>query len=129
MTRKRFLVLAPGRHHPITVEPSPAQVRVILDGRQIASSSQTLTLREAGYPPVHYFPFEHVDGDVLVESRHTTYCPFKGEASYYSLRVEDTTVADAVWTYRAPHDAVAPIAGYLAFRPKAVDHIEVVDAA
>jgi uncharacterized protein (DUF427 family) len=122
-------VLVPGPDHPITVEPSPALVTVTVGGREVASSSETLVLREADYPPVHYFPLEHVDPDVLVPSDHATYCPFKGDASYYSLDVDGRTVDDAVWTYRAPHDAVSEIAGHVAFYERLVDRIDVVDVA
>jgi uncharacterized protein (DUF427 family) len=120
--------LSPGPLHPITVEPSSASVTVTLHGRRIAASSETLTLHEANHAPVRYFPREHVEADVLVESDHATYCPFKGDAAYYHLRVEGETVENAVWTYPSPYDAVSPITGYLAFHPKAVDSVDVVEA-
>lgn len=122
-------VLLPGPDHPITVEPNPALITVTHHGRELASSSETLTLREASYPAVHYFPIEHVDSDVLVPTDHASYCPYKGDASYYDLRVEGDTLENAVWTYRAPYDAVAPIAGYVAFYADRIDRVDVVDVA
>jgi uncharacterized protein (DUF427 family) len=120
--------LHPGPNHPITVEPNPARVTVVAAGREIASSTRALTLREASHPVVQYLPIEDVDPDVLVESDHATYCPFKGDASYYSLRFGDQVVENAVWTYRAPYEAVAAIRDHVAFYPRLVDRIEENDA-
>jgi uncharacterized protein (DUF427 family) len=78
--------LTPGPDHPITVEPPPGSIRVRFGDRQIAYTDSALVLAEATYPPVLYIPLEDVDADVLEPSSHETYCPYKGDASHYSLR-------------------------------------------
>ena len=114
----------PGLDHPITVEPTVQRVTVRLGGRVIADTENALTLREASYPPVHYIPLSDVDAAVLERTDHSTYCPFKGDASYYSLKGTDgQTAENAVWTYESPRDAVAGIAGHVAFYPNVVDAI------
>lgn len=118
-------VLLPGPSHPISIEPTGARVTVRLGGRVVAETHDALTLREATYPPVQYVPIGDVDPDALVPSDHSSYCPFKGQAGYYSLRVGDRVAADAVWTYAQPHDAVSAVKGHVAFYPDRVDAIEV----
>ena len=120
MTEKRVLV--PGLDDPITVSPAGTTVTVRLGGRTIAKSDRALVLREASYPPVHYLPLEDVEDGVLRPSSHETYCPFKGDASYYSLLDGDAVIVDAVWSYVAPYDAVAEIANHVAFYPQ---HVEI----
>jgi len=120
MTEKRVLV--PGPDHPITVAPAGATVTVSLGGRTIAKTDRALVLREASYPPVHYLPLDDVEADALTPSSHETYCPFKGDASYYALVDGDTVIADAVWTYVTPYDAVSEIAGHVAFYAQ---HVEI----
>lgn len=111
-------VLTPGPNHPITVEPASARARVYVGERLIAETDSALILREADYPPVPYLPLDAIDPAVLEASDHHTYCPYKGEASYYSLRTERGVAADAVWTYPAPYEAVSEIAGHVAFYPQ-----------
>ena len=120
MTEKQVLV--PGPDHPITVTPADTTVTVRLGGRTIAKTERALVLQEASYPPVYYLPLDDVEADALRPSSHETYCPFKGDASYYSLADGDTVVADAVWTYVAPYDAVSEIANHVAFYPQ---HVEI----
>jgi uncharacterized protein (DUF427 family) len=112
--------LIPGPDHPITVDKAPQSVRVLVGDRVIAETDAALVLTEASYPPVHYIPLSSVDPDVLVASESHTYCPYKGEASYYSLRKGDEVVDDAVWVYPTPYDAVADIADHVAFYPQHV---------
>lgn len=109
----------PDASHPITVTPTGSRVVVTLDGAVIADTAEALTLRESTYPAVQYLPVDAVDPAVLRASDHHTYCPFKGEADYYHLG-RDGELADAVWTYRAPYDAVAPIRDHVAFYPDRV---------
>lgn len=114
--------LEPGPDHPITVEPEKHRVTVRFDGRVIASSTSSVRLTEASYPSVQYIPRADVDPDVLTDSDHSTYCPYKGTARYHGLRSADGAVAtDKVWFYPEPYDAVSPIADHLAFYPDAVD--------
>ncbi|MEU6854509.1 DUF427 domain-containing protein [Actinacidiphila alni] len=114
-------VKTPGPDHPITVEPNPERVVVRAAGKVIADTTNALTLREADYPPVQYIPLADVEESALRPSDAQTYCPYKGDASYYSLVTADGEIADAVWTYEKPYDAVGPIAGHVAFYPQHVE--------
>ncbi|MBX4888483.1 DUF427 domain-containing protein [Rhizobium bangladeshense] len=114
----------PGPDHPITVEHNPCRVVVTFGGRTIADSRNALTLREASYPPVHYIPRRDVDMTLLQRTDHRTHCPYKGDASYYSIALGGERSENAVWTYEAPHAAVSNIKDYLAFYPDRVDVIE-----
>ena len=113
-------VLIPGPDHPITITPAATEVTVRFGDRLIASTDRALVLQEASYPPVYYLPIEDVEPDVLEATTHETYCPYKGDASYYSLSDGETAAENAVWTYVAPYDAVSPIAGHVAFYPDRV---------
>ena len=104
-------MLEPSVDHPITIEPTNARVVVEVSGRIVADTTNALTLRESTYPPVHYIPIADVDESQLAPSDTATYCPYKGDASYYSV----ADVKDAIWTYREPYAAVAQIAGHVAF--------------
>lgn len=115
-------VRTPGPDHPITIARNPGRVVVTAGGRVIADTTDALTLREAGYPPVQYIPRKDVDMTLLARSRHATYCPYKGDAAYYGI--PSASAADAAWSYEAPHAAVAAIIGHLAFYPDRVDAIE-----
>jgi uncharacterized protein (DUF427 family) len=105
----------PGPRHPITIEPNPGRIRVSVAGRIVADTREALTLREADYAPVHYIPLADVERSLLEPSDHATYCPFKGDASYYSIPLAGERGLDAVWEYRSPYAAVAEIAGHVAF--------------
>ena len=107
--------LEPGPGHPITIAPTGKTVVVRVDGRVIAQSDRALTLEEASYGPVQYLPLEDVDATVLKGTEHTTYCPYKGDASYYSVTSPDRELENVVWTYEQPFEAVADIAGHAAF--------------
>ena len=114
-------VLQPGPQHPITVEPAAARITVTAGGTPVADTTAALALQEAKYPTVYYIPLADVRSDVLKPSDHTTYCPFKGDASYYSIATADGELTDAVWYYREPYPAVAAIAGHVAFYANRVD--------
>ena len=113
----------PGPDHPITIEANPSRVVVTIGGKVIADTRQALTLREAAYPAVQYVPREDVDMAALTRSGHTTYCPYKGDASYYSIPAGGDRSLNAVWTYETPFEAMAQIKNYLAFYPDRVDAI------
>lgn len=113
MTEKA--VLLPGPRHPITVEPAGVRVVVRLGDRVLADSAAALTLREADYPAVYYIPREDVDLSLLARTRHESYCPFKGDASYFDIPSEGEAGVNAVWSYEQPFDAVAGIKDHLAF--------------
>ncbi len=121
------LILTPGADHPITIQPGQGRVVVRAGGAVVADSRSALALREASYPPVWYIPREDVDLTLLQRSDHTSYCPYKGDASYFSIpgAAEGT---NAVWSYEAPYDAVREIKDHVAFYPHRVDSIEEIPA-
>lgn len=108
-------ILQPTAAHPITVEPTVGRVVVRVNGEVVADSRAALTLQESTYPAVQYIPFADVAQQGLVRTDTGTYCPYKGDASYYSVTAGGTTLEDAIWTYEQPYPAVAPIAGHVAF--------------
>jgi uncharacterized protein (DUF427 family) len=109
-------VLQPTANHPITVEPTGKHVTVRINGEVVAETDNALTLQESTYPAVQYIPLSDVVQTVLASSDSTTYCPFKGDASYYTVTTAaGDTVEDAIWTYEQPYPAVADIAGHVAF--------------
>lgn len=118
--------LEPGPEHPITIEPKNTPVSVKLAGAIVLAAETHLELREATYPAVAYIPRDQVDMSRLERSAHTTWCPYKGEASYYHLRAANgDRIENAVWTYETPFPAVAGIKGALAVYPNKVDAIEI----
>jgi uncharacterized protein (DUF427 family) len=108
----------------ITIEPNPNRVTVRVGGAIIADTTRALVMRAPGTPDVQYIPREDVDMASLLRTAHVTHCPYKGDASYWSIRSGSRTVDNAVWSYEAPFDAMAPIKGHLAFYPDRVDAIE-----
>jgi len=111
--------------HPITVTPTKGRVQVKLGGRVVATSTRALTLQEASYPPVQYIPREDAEMGFFQPTAHKTHCPYKGDASYFSLKAGDKSAENAVWSYTDPYPGVKEIAGHLAFYPDRVDSIEV----
>ncbi len=115
-------VLEPTDEHPITVQPTGKHITVRVNGEVVADTDDALTLQESTYPAVHYIPARDVVQSVLRDSDTQTYCPFKGDASYYHVVTgSGGTVEDAIWTYRNPYPAVAQIAGHVAFYPDKAD--------
>ena len=113
--------LIPGPDHPITVAPTGKHVVVKAGGEVIAETDSALTLRESNYPPVQYLPLQDVDADVISPTDHETYCPYKGDASYYRLSIADGELENVIWTYEQPYDAVADIKDHVAFYPNKVE--------
>jgi uncharacterized protein (DUF427 family) len=112
----------PGASHPIAIEPYAERIVVRVAGQDIADSTSALTLGEAGYPPIHYIPRKDVDMTLLVRSKYSTYSPYKGKCTYYSIPVGGERCIDSVWSYEDPYPAVAEIKGYLAFHFLHVDY-------
>ena len=109
-------VKVPDATHPITIRPTGSRVTVSVGGVKVAESDSALSLAEASYPVVQYIPIADVDQSLLVRTDSQTYCPYKGDASYYSVQTPDgRTETDLIWTYEQPYDAVAEIAGHVAF--------------
>jgi uncharacterized protein (DUF427 family) len=117
-------VKLPGPDHPIKVTPNTNRVRVLFDRRTVADTTCALTLKEASYKPVLYIPRQDADMSLLQRTDHTTHCPYKGDARYYSIRAGDRVTENAAWSYEQPYPAMHEIAGYLAFYPHRVDAIE-----
>src|SRR3984957_19092746 len=113
----------PGPDHPISIEANLSRVLVKVGGKVIADTRDALTLREASYPPVQYIPRRDVDMAALTRSEHSTFCPYKGDASYYSIPAGGDRSLNAVWTYETPFEAMTQIKDYLAFYPDRVDEI------
>jgi uncharacterized protein (DUF427 family) len=109
-------IKVPDAHHPITIDAETVRVVARVADTVIADTSGALTLREAGYPPVHYIPLDDVVQARLRPSTSHSYCPYKGDASYYDVVLPDgTKLVDAAWTYPSPYTAVDAIAGRVAF--------------
>lgn len=115
----------PGPDHPITIEPTNQRVVVTFHGQTVAETRTPLILRESTYDPVYYIPREDVDMSLLERTDHATYCPYKGDASYYSIRTGESRAENAVWTYEDPYQHVVAIKDYVAFYPDRVDAIEI----
>jgi uncharacterized protein (DUF427 family) len=115
----------PSADHPITITPTKGRVQVRFGGRVIADSTRAMTLQEASYPPVQYIPREDTEMGSLQATQHKTHCPYKGDASYFSVKAGDKSTENAVWSYVEPYPAVSEIAGHLAFYPDRMDSIEV----
>jgi uncharacterized protein (DUF427 family) len=111
----------PGPDHQITIAPSGDRVVVRSGETTIADSQSTLVLRETNHAPVRYIPLADVDRSQLTPSDLTTYCPYKGDASYYSIIAGQERGTDAVWFYDQPYPAVAQIKDHVAFYPDRVE--------
>jgi uncharacterized protein (DUF427 family) len=122
-----FEVRAP-RDHVLFFEDSPRRVRVLFGGETVADSRRVKLMHEKGYLPDYYFPRADVRMDLLEATDHTTHCPFKGDASYWSVSVGDRVAENAVWGYPEPIDSAPPLAGYLAFYWNKLDILYVVSA-
>ena len=110
--------------HRIETKPAKERVRVTFKGEVIADSGDAIIMQESKYPPVYYLPRKDVKMDRLVRSSHRTHCPFKGDASYFSLKGGPE---NAVWSYEQPYDEMAAIKDRLAFYPDKVDSIAASD--
>jgi len=115
----------PGPDHPITITQNPRRVRVVADGAVIADTTRALTLKEASYPAVQYVPREDANMGLLKRTERVTHCPYKGDATYFSIVSNGKTLDNAIWTYETPFPAMTEIAGHLAFYPDKVKIEEV----
>ena len=119
----------PGPDHPITIERNPRRVRVRFGDHVIADTNSALSLAEAGYPPVLYLPREDVETGFLSQSPYTSRCPYKGDATYYSMMIDGDLAENVAWSYEAPYPAMEQISGLLAFDPKKVEVYEIDEAS
>ncbi|HTU00024.1 MAG TPA: DUF427 domain-containing protein [Rhizomicrobium sp.] len=113
-------VKIPGPDHPITIAKNDRRVTVSAAGKTIVETHSALTLKEASYPAVQYVPRADADMMLLHPSDHKTYCPYKGECSYFHVPSLGDKGRNAVWSYEAPYDAVSAIREHLAFYPDRV---------
>jgi uncharacterized protein (DUF427 family) len=111
----------PGPDHPITIAFNPKRVEVVYNGHTLADTRRALELKESSYHAVQYIPRDEVDMAYMTRTDHQTYCPYKGEASYYTILMDGQFAENAVWSYEDPYPAMAEIKGYLAFYPNKVD--------
>jgi uncharacterized protein (DUF427 family) len=110
----------PGPDHPITISANPRRIRVTAGDTVIAETSHALSLKEASYPAVQYVPRADAKMELLKRTERVTHCPYKGDASYFSIAANGKTIENAIWTYETPFPAMAEISGYLAFYPDKV---------
>ena len=112
--------------HAIVIESNPNRVKVTFNGKLVADSNKALVLREGRLPAVLYLPREDVDMSLLQRTEHSTHCPFKGDAAYYTITTDGKNAENAVWTYESPISDVAAIKNHLAFYEEKMDGIEVM---
>lgn len=115
----------PGPDHPITITPNPRRIRVTAGDVVIADTTKALTLKEGRYPAVQYVPREDTNMALLERTDRVTHCPYKGDASYFSIKADGKTLDNAIWTYETPFPAMTEISGRLAFYPDKVKIEEV----
>lgn len=122
-------MMTPGPDHPITCSPATTRWRARYDGHVIADSADAVLLQEANYPPVVYFPRGDVEMSYFGRTSHRTTCPHKGEANYWTLRMDGDVEENVAWSYETPHAALSDIAGRIAFYPDRMEVYAVDDAA
>jgi uncharacterized protein (DUF427 family) len=108
-------VKIPGPDHPITIQPAAERVTVRVGDTVVADTTAALALQESTYPVAYYVPLVDVDPALITKTGTSTHCPYKGDASYYSIASESGEIADAIWTYEEPYPAVAEIKDHAAF--------------
>ena len=107
--------------HSITVTPADLHVEVSVDGVKVAESDRPVLLEETGLPTRYYLPREHVRADLLRPTNSETVCPFKGQASYWSVELDDEVHDDLVWSYESPIPQAEGVAGLFCFYNERVD--------
>ena len=121
--QKRESLYAKYPDYRVDIEKNPRRVRVRFAGEVLADSADAVLVRESNHEPVIYFPRADVRLDRLERTDHRTFCPFKGDASYWTIRGGDTEAADAVWSYEAPFDEVVGLKNFIAFYKDRVDWV------
>jgi uncharacterized protein (DUF427 family) len=115
------IIKDPGPDHPITLTAARGRVRALFQGHEIADSANAILLAEADYQPVWYFPREDVAMGYFGRTDRDTRCPYKGHASYFTVRRDGVVSENAAWSYENPYPAMAAIKGHVAFYPEVVD--------
>ena len=121
LTERLTPMKLPGPDHPITITANPKRVRVSVGGIVIADTTHALTLKEASYPAVQYFPRGDANLALLTRTDRVTHCPYKGDASYFSINADGKTLENSIWTYETPFPAMAEIKDHMAFYPTKVE--------
>ena len=111
--------------HRVDIAPSQVHVTVEINGVTVADSKRTQRLDESNHGPVYYVPRADVNMALLSKTDHSTYCPYKGHASYYTIAASGRVSENAIWSYETPYDECAPIAGHMAFYASRVDALTV----
>ena len=111
----------PGPEHPIRVQAAGGRTRARFEGHVIADSADALMLEEAGYRPVCYFPREDVDMAYFARTERRSHCPYKGDASYFTVRMEGVIAEDAAWSYESPYPSMDVLRERIAFFPHPVE--------
>jgi len=114
----------PGPDHPITITANPKRVQVLFHGHLIAETDRALVLQESTYPAVQYIPRDDAAMTFLSRTDRASHCPYKGDASYYSIARDGVVAENAVWSYESPYPAMEQIKGFLAFYPNQVEIVE-----
>jgi uncharacterized protein (DUF427 family) len=122
-------MLTPGPDHPITLQAAKQRWRAYFNHHVIADTDDALILDEAGLPPVVYFPRQDVGMEYMGRTERHTHCPYKGDASYYTLTMGGQIAENVAWSYEDPFEAVSPIADRIAFYTDRVEVYPVDDAA
>ncbi len=128
-TKQRVSGYASNPDYRIDFLAGPGRVRVHFNGVTVADSGRAMEMREGRYPAVYYLPRADVRMDLLRRTGHHSHCPYKGDASYWTLSVGEREAENAVWSYEDPFDQVARIKDYLAFYRDRVDAIHLDGAA
>lgn len=108
-------------NHTIAVTPHAGRVTVRFNGVVVAETERALALAEADYPVALYIPFADCVAEHFEKTAHGSHCPFKGDATYWTLSANGARAENAVWGYETPFDQVAGIAGHVAFYPDKVE--------
>ena len=112
----------PGTGRPVRLEPNHRRVRVLVDGVVIADTIRSIYLFETDHLPVYYFPKEDVRFDLLEHTDHSSHCPRKGDAEYWSIVVGDRRIDNCVWGYPVPLEGTPDLSSYVAFYWNRVDN-------
>ena len=114
--------------HAIVIEKNRNRVKVTFNGKVLADTNNAKVLREGKLPPILYVPREDVDMSLFHPTNHSTHCPFKGDATYFTVKTESKNAENAVWSYESPLPNVAEIKDHLAFYEEKMDGIEELPA-
>ena len=133
MTQRGRITPGPGQEsvwdypRPPRVEDSSKHIKVILNGVVIVDTHRAKRILETSHPPVYYLPPEDVKMGYFTPTSRTTYCEFKGAASYYTIQVGDKTLSNGAWYYRKPTKGYESITNYIALYPSQMDACYVDD--